>query len=163
MDKNIRSLMKLPLDEFMLELAKEDKELYDLMLKRLEEYQVKKTVDISGLTERVNKLVDDLFSRILEILDEKAYIEVSETFSAKLILDRLDNIHLVDNYNHYTCIIETKGQMFLHMLYYISESEWCYDDGQDINYFINSLKEIVEDDDYDLEILDDIERWVENV
>lgn len=123
----------------------------------LEGYQIK-DMKLESCSGRVAEMVNTCFDIISNKLLAKGYYKLSsKDYSPVLIMDVVNNIHLTDHSQRFYDIVADKETLFLHILYYASDSEYCYEDS-DVSKFIEDLNE-----DQDFEILDVVDRYMEDI
>jgi hypothetical protein len=126
--------------------------------------EAKAKVDTKKITDTTRELATRMDHTIKVRLRSEGHITINERYETELIIDVLNNIHVVDMSNRCHHITRDAESLFLHCLYYITDSEYCYDLAEDsIDKFISSFE--YEDssvgDFYD--VVDDVEDFIKSL
>jgi hypothetical protein len=126
--------------------------------------EAKAKADIKKITDITSELVVRLHYTIELRLRCEGHITISERYNTELIMDIFNNIHVVDISNNCHSIIKGVEALFLNCLYYITDSEHCYEgDDVSIDKFISSFEEECSNMEYFYDVVDDVEDFIKSL
>ena len=126
--------------------------------------EAKAKVDTKKITDTTRELATRMDHTIKVRLRSEGHITINERYETELIIDVLNNIHVVDISNNCHSIIKGVEALFLNCLYYITDSEHCYEgDDVSIDKFISSFEEECSNMEYFYDVVDDVEDFIKSL
>jgi len=125
----------------------------------LKSYEV--APDVPNIQKKTRLIVYKTYEVISEILKKQVVFKISKKYDTVLVLDKRDGIHLFDDVNRLYETVKTKEALFLCVLYYATDSKWCFD-GDDVVEFEEEVeyyyKEVGS-----CGIFDKVDEWLEGL